>query len=380
MRGRETSYRKSEVLTWGQDGDRRLCGYSIVTGGQFKDEASKHPHGRQDRRGQDCHEDFGPIIQHWYLTCCLSPDKTFSTMWPSAQPSLEFLGFGSADGLAERSAAPTKQVQVSYPPYQRPLGQVEGSVLSLLSRTSCTSSTVDVSLHGLGTPSSLGCGMSINQLSRRTVTISQSSRVEIFTRSGLYISPFLCHGYCNLSEEQKSGTDHPGQIYKQRLTITEQRSTDLVRAMADLQQYDYIFAIGMLFAFLDAWNLGANDVASSFVTSISCRSLIMRQAMLIVTVTECTGAVPVGGRVAGSIRNKFFSVSAFEQEPAILMLGMMCASIGSYTWLTVAAKMDLPVSTTLVLPCPCLWLPLTALQTLHRRWRYQRQHSRTWYR
>ncbi|KAK5201459.1 Na+/Pi symporter [Cryomyces antarcticus] len=36
--------------------------------------------------------------------------------------------------------------------------------------------------------------------------------------------------------------------------------------MAVLHQYDYLFATGMLFAFLDAWNIGANDVANSFAT------------------------------------------------------------------------------------------------------------------
>jgi sodium-dependent phosphate transporter len=66
--------------------------------------------------------------------------------------------------------------------------------------------------------------------------------------------------------------------------------------MAVLHQYDYIFAIGMLFAFLDAWNIGANDVANSFATSVSSRSLTMKQAMLIATVMEFTGAVLVGSR------------------------------------------------------------------------------------
>lgn len=32
-------------------------------------------------------------------------------------------------------------------------------------------------------------------------------------------------------------------------------------AMPYMHQYDYIFAIGLLFAALDAYNIGANDVA-----------------------------------------------------------------------------------------------------------------------
>lgn len=51
-----------------------------------------------------------------------------------------------------------------------------------------------------------------------------------------------------------------------------------------LPEYDYIFAFGLIFAFLDAWNIGANDVANSFATSVSSRSLTMLQAMVIATV------------------------------------------------------------------------------------------------
>jgi sodium-dependent phosphate transporter len=61
-----------------------------------------------------------------------------------------------------------------------------------------------------------------------------------------------------------------------------------------LHQFDYIFAIGILFAFLDAWSIGANDVANSFATSVSSRSLTLLQACLIATVMEFAGAVLVG--------------------------------------------------------------------------------------
>lgn len=56
--------------------------------------------------------------------------------------------------------------------------------------------------------------------------------------------------------------------------------------MPTLHQFDYIFAIAMMFAFLDAWNIGANDVANNFATSVSSRSLTMKQAMAIGTVME----------------------------------------------------------------------------------------------
>lgn len=64
--------------------------------------------------------------------------------------------------------------------------------------------------------------------------------------------------------------------------------------MAALPQYTYVFALGLIFAFLDAWNIGANDVANSFATSVSSRSLTLIQAMTIGAVMEFLGAVLAG--------------------------------------------------------------------------------------
>lgn len=45
-----------------------------------------------------------------------------------------------------------------------------------------------------------------------------------------------------------------------------------------------------------------------------------------------------GARVSGTIKNGIIPASAFTQTPSILMLGMMCALVGSSLWLTVATK------------------------------------------
>ncbi|WPG98701.1 phosphate transporter [Acrodontium crateriforme] len=113
-----------------------------------------------------------------------------------------------------------------------------------------------------------------------------------------------------------------------------------------LHQFDYIFALGIIFAFLDAWNIGANDVANSFATSVSSRSLTLRQAMMIASVCEFLGALLVGARVADTIRSKILNVALFKEDPAILMLGMLCALVGSSTFLTIATRFGMPVSTT----------------------------------
>jgi sodium-dependent phosphate transporter len=116
--------------------------------------------------------------------------------------------------------------------------------------------------------------------------------------------------------------------------------------MPTLHQYDYLFAVGTIFAFLDAWNIGANDVANSWASSVSSRSVTYVQAMLGASVMEFGGALGVGGRVADTIRTKVVDVKAFDDQPALLMLGMVCAVIASSCYLTFATRVGMPVSTT----------------------------------
>lgn len=62
-------------------------------------------------------------------------------------------------------------------------------------------------------------------------------------------------------------------------------------------------AIGTIFALLDAYNIGANDVANSFATSVASKSLTMKQAALAASVMEFAGAVAVGARTADTIKS-----------------------------------------------------------------------------
>lgn len=116
--------------------------------------------------------------------------------------------------------------------------------------------------------------------------------------------------------------------------------------MAKLRKFDYLLAVGTIFAFLDAWNIGANDVANSWASSVSSRSITYLQAMIGASILEFSGAVGVGGRVADTIRTKVVDVAAFDQSPGLLMLGMTCAVIASSLYLTMATKIGFPVSTT----------------------------------
>ena len=87
-------------------------------------------------------------------------------------------------------------------------------------------------------------------------------------------------------------------------------------------------------------------MANSFATSVASRSLTLKQAMCIASVMEFAGAMLVGSRVTDTIRTKVISISLFEEDPSVLMLAMVCAIVGSATYLTIATKCTMPVSTT----------------------------------
>ncbi|KAF2458833.1 phosphate transporter [Lineolata rhizophorae] len=116
--------------------------------------------------------------------------------------------------------------------------------------------------------------------------------------------------------------------------------------MAVMHDLDWLFAIGVLFFCLSIWGIGANDVANSYATSVSSRSLTLVQAGVLATITEFIGAITMGQQVTSTIRHGIFGFEPFENSPGILVLAMVVAEIGSATWLTLCTRLGFPVSTT----------------------------------
>ncbi|KAJ3125248.1 hypothetical protein HK098_000446 [Nowakowskiella sp. JEL0407] len=115
-----------------------------------------------------------------------------------------------------------------------------------------------------------------------------------------------------------------------------------------MQPFDFtwIFAVTVVFAFLDAYSIGANDVANSFATSVGSRSLKLYQAVLIAIFTEAGGAILLGASTTDTIKNKIINPTLFAKSPELLMQGFMCALIASSSWVMYATYMGWPVSTT----------------------------------
>ncbi|KAG0256038.1 hypothetical protein DFQ27_005930 [Actinomortierella ambigua] len=110
--------------------------------------------------------------------------------------------------------------------------------------------------------------------------------------------------------------------------------------------FTFLFALGMIFAFLDSYGIGANDVSNSFSAAVGSGALNLKQAVLIASVCEFLGAFLMGSATADTIKGGLIDSNLFAEQPELLMLAMVCALIGSSTWVLFASSRGLPVSTT----------------------------------
>ncbi|MGY0218030.1 inorganic phosphate transporter [Endozoicomonadaceae bacterium StTr2] len=102
------------------------------------------------------------------------------------------------------------------------------------------------------------------------------------------------------------------------------------------------------FGFFMAWGVGANDVANAMGTSVGSKALTVRQAIMIAIVLEFAGAYLAGGSVTATIRKGIIdpTMPFLQENPELLVYGMLSALLAAGTWLLVATHFGWPVSTT----------------------------------
>ena len=110
--------------------------------------------------------------------------------------------------------------------------------------------------------------------------------------------------------------------------------------------YLWIVIVGGLASFYNSWGIGANDCANSFATSVGAKVLTLKQAIFVAAVFEFLGAFLMGSHVTSTIRKKIVNLDLYEDDPGVLMMGMLCANIAAGVWLHMATYWKLPVSTT----------------------------------
>ncbi|EDX10046.1 GD14287 [Drosophila simulans] len=108
----------------------------------------------------------------------------------------------------------------------------------------------------------------------------------------------------------------------------------------------WMVVIGFLIAFVLAFGIGANDVANSFGTSVGSGVLTIRQACVLATICEISGAVLIGYKVSDTMRKGILEVGLYEGAEEVLMLGCVAALASSAVWLLVATFLKLPISGT----------------------------------
>ncbi|ASK27492.1 inorganic phosphate transporter [Neisseria chenwenguii] len=107
-----------------------------------------------------------------------------------------------------------------------------------------------------------------------------------------------------------------------------------------------LFILATMFGVFMAFNVGGNDIANSFGTSVGSGTLTIPQALLIAAVFEVSGAVIAGGEVTDTIRKGIIDLNAMSLEPMQFVYIMMSALLAAALWLLFATKKGLPVSTT----------------------------------
>lgn len=112
------------------------------------------------------------------------------------------------------------------------------------------------------------------------------------------------------------------------------------------EQYEWIVVVGGLMSFFVAYGIGANDVANAFATSVGAKSITIQQAIIIAGICEFLGSVLLGSQVTNTIRKNIAKGDEFDDQPEVLMYGMLCVLGATGIWLLLASYLELPVSTT----------------------------------
>jgi len=111
-----------------------------------------------------------------------------------------------------------------------------------------------------------------------------------------------------------------------------------------------LFLLAAAFGLFMAFNIGGNDVANSFGTSVGAGTLSIRQALAVAAIFEVSGAVIAGGAVTDTIRSGIVDLSTMIESPSFdpmdFVYIMMSALLAAGVWLLIATKSGWPVSTT----------------------------------
>ncbi|HDZ5247295.1 TPA: inorganic phosphate transporter [Campylobacter jejuni] len=106
-----------------------------------------------------------------------------------------------------------------------------------------------------------------------------------------------------------------------------------------------LFILASIFGIFMAFNIGGNDVANSFGTSVGAKTVTIKQALIIAAVFELSGAIFAGAEVTKTIRSGIV-IFPNSLDPMLFVIIMLATLLSSGVWIFIATKKGLPVSTT----------------------------------
>ncbi len=109
--------------------------------------------------------------------------------------------------------------------------------------------------------------------------------------------------------------------------------------------YDIFLYLSLLFGFLMAFNLGANDVANAMASAVGAKAITVRQAVLIAGTLNFVGAVFLGSHVTATVSKGIINAEHIV-DPQIMVVGMLSSLLAAAIWVFIATLTALPVSST----------------------------------
>lgn len=115
--------------------------------------------------------------------------------------------------------------------------------------------------------------------------------------------------------------------------------------MLEISELIYL-GLATFFCFMMTWGVGANDLANVMSTSMGSKAITVRQAILIAIIFELLGALFGGGSVTETMRDGIIDISQLDNNPIILIEGMLAILLAGTIWMNTASYFGVPVSIT----------------------------------
>jgi PiT family inorganic phosphate transporter len=107
-----------------------------------------------------------------------------------------------------------------------------------------------------------------------------------------------------------------------------------------------ILVLAIVLCFLMTWGVGANDLANVMSTTIGSKAVKIRTAICIAIIFEFAGAFLGGGQVIETMKEGIINTHLLENQPEILILGMLSVLSACTIWMNLASFFGVPVSIT----------------------------------